>query len=478
MVALQKIGRLTPKPAAKVTSSRLGIGFEKLDRAVFDPEKAYDKLAAIGVKWVRIQSGWQRTERTKGVYDFAWLDGIVDQLLSRGLLPWVNLCYGNALYNEQAKTSFGAVGCPPIIDGEERAAWLRYVTALAVHLRGRVRHFEIWNEPDGNWSWKPNGANATELGEFTKETAKAIRAAVPEAYLIGGVLYAHNATFLNEALQTGMGEHLNAVSFHAYTLSESDIYERVRAIRGLLDQYGLQLDIIQGESGAQSCPFGAGALRYADWTPYSQAKALLRHLVTDLSTEVKFTSYFSCMDMIEALRGKVGDKASYLDYGYFGVLGADFDEDGFSTGDYAPKPAYFALQNLAALFAGEVRRVAPPVTFLREATVKPWVVRDVDFSECHTAGFRLENGTLLYAYWKNSEATTNDFHGTVTLCAGLPADVPVHFIDPMDGAVYALPEGACRDLGHHNYYFPRFVIRDYPLFLAFGELGGLVEEEV
>ena len=58
MQRLQKIGHVTPKNAAQVHSSRLGIGFEKLDRDVFDPEKAYDKVAALGVKWVRIQSGW------------------------------------------------------------------------------------------------------------------------------------------------------------------------------------------------------------------------------------------------------------------------------------------------------------------------------------------------------------------------------------------------------------------------------------
>ena len=89
MFRLQKIANVQPKRASDVKRSRLGIGFEKLDRAVFDPEKAYDKLANIGVKWVRIQSGWARTEKEKGVYDFAWLDGIVDNLIARGLKPWM-----------------------------------------------------------------------------------------------------------------------------------------------------------------------------------------------------------------------------------------------------------------------------------------------------------------------------------------------------------------------------------------------------
>lgn len=72
MDRLTKIGDVRAKSAREVKTSRLGIGFEKLDRAVFDPEKAYEPLAKIGVKYVRIQSGWQRTEREKGKYDFSY----------------------------------------------------------------------------------------------------------------------------------------------------------------------------------------------------------------------------------------------------------------------------------------------------------------------------------------------------------------------------------------------------------------------
>lgn len=472
MVKLEKIGTVRPKAACEISASPLGIGFEKLDRDVFDPEKAYEKLAKIGVKWVRIQSGWQRTEREKGVYDFAWIDSIVDNLIARGMTPWVCLCYGNDLYDERAASVFGAVGCPPIHTEEQRAAWRAYVGAFAAHFRGRVRHYEVWNEPNGQWCWK-HGVNATELGEFTIDTAKAVKAADPDAYLIGGVSCAHDVAFLNRALQTGMGDWLDAVSHHEYTLTETDILEKTRAMRGLLDLYNPRLEIIQGESGSQSRSDGHGALRFADWTPRAQAKELLRHLVTDLAAGVKFTSYFSCMDMIEALRGEVGNKASYLDYGYFGVLGAEFDENGFSSGEYAPKPSYYALQSLAAIFAGHPMPVDPPVTFLRELPVKAWQPRDTEFAECVTAGFRLDSGAWLYAYWKNSDVTTGDFCGTVTLSASFRESLPVHLIDPMDGAVFALPGETCRISAHHNYKLPRFVIRDYPLFLLFGELPEL-----
>ena len=113
MERLKRVGTIEPRCSANIKGSRLGIGMEKLDRDAFDPEKVYDKVAALGVKWVRIQSGWQKTERKEGVYDFAWLDSQVDNLLARGLEPWLCLCYGNEVYDELAKEYFGAVAVLP-----------------------------------------------------------------------------------------------------------------------------------------------------------------------------------------------------------------------------------------------------------------------------------------------------------------------------------------------------------------------------
>ena len=41
MERLQQIGRIAPLHASRIKRSRMGIGFEKLDRKVFEPEKAY-----------------------------------------------------------------------------------------------------------------------------------------------------------------------------------------------------------------------------------------------------------------------------------------------------------------------------------------------------------------------------------------------------------------------------------------------------
>ena len=270
MERLKKAGQLRPADAKEIGWSRLGVGFEKLDRKAFDPENAYQLIADLGVHYIRLQSGWQRTEREKGIYDFAWLDAIVDRFLSQGQEPWIDLCYGNDLYNESARTYYGAVGCAPITSDEEKAAWIRYVETLVGRYRNRVKWYEIWNEADGQWCWK-HGPNAAEFGDFTIATANAIHRADPEAKVIGGVVSWIRMPFLKEMFERGAADAVDAISFHRYKADELSALQEIRALRALINQYNPKVQIIQGESGTQSDSRGAGALRGGSWTELKQA---------------------------------------------------------------------------------------------------------------------------------------------------------------------------------------------------------------
>lgn len=481
---LKKCGVVRAMSAKEIGDSFFGIGFEKLDRNVFDPEKAYDKLAQIGVKLVRLQSGWARTEKEKGVYDFAWLDGIVDNLIARGMKPWICLCYGNALYTPAAEKVFGAVGCPPIATPEERAAWAKYVTALTKHFRSRVSMYEVWNEPDGGWCWK-HGASGAEYGEFVIATAAAVRAGDPEAKVLGGSMCGSNWDWLDKVFSTGAGKVMDFFVYHGYSANELRQPERIREIRAILHCHGLDsLPLIQGETGSPSRDDGFGALRRGAWTQLRQAKVLLRLMFQHIALGVKFTSYFTTVDMIEALNGTVGDKASYLDYGYFGVLAADFDENGFSTGEYTPKMSYRALQVISAVFRDlpEVDGSLPVFeTYPHES---PRTFRQSEpFGKQSWVGFRRANGSAALVYWHPSDPLVMDVDSTMSLKTLLDCS-KVRLIDLMDGTVYELDPGlfskteemaAGRDL-----YVPvegntrltwlcELPLRDYPLALVFGD---------
>ncbi len=467
MERLIKEGKVKAKSASEIKNSRIGIGFEKLDRNVFNPEKAYDKLAAIGAKWVRIQSGWARCEQEKGVYDFAWLDEIVNNLLERGLVPWINLVYGNGLYDEEAAKVFGAVGCPPVKSEEAKRAWADYITALTAHMKGRVTYYEVWNEPDGEWCWK-HGPNGKEYGQFVVDTAIAAKKGDSNAKIIGGAIcMAKPLDFAYDAFSVGMGEHIDALSFHEYVIDETVVFRHVKALRGLCNKFNPNIEIIQGESGSQSRSDGRGAMRKGAWTPRKQAKQLLRHLMADLMTEVKFTSYFSCVDMIEALNGTVGDLASYLDYGYFGVLGADFDEEGRSVGNYTPKPSYYALQTLAAMFSEDAETADLPVIRWAEPSDRLFGM-DCDDASVAECGFKRDNGSAAFVYWNSTNLMTTDFESTVTFyTASLPDKI--RLVDLMDGTVYKLPESILESKGDGKYHIHNLPIKDYPMALTFGD---------
>ena len=82
---------------------------------------------------------------------------------------------------------FGAVGCPPIFNDEQKTAWANYVKAIVSHFDGRVTHWEIWNEADGTHCWK-HGVNPVEYGNFSIDTAKAIHEVSSGATVIGGAV--------------------------------------------------------------------------------------------------------------------------------------------------------------------------------------------------------------------------------------------------------------------------------------------------
>ena len=77
---LKEVGRLAVRNAKDIKSSKWSIGCETLDRdyARWDVMKRF--LGPLGAKRGRLFSGWAKTEREKGKYDFTWLDPQVREI--------------------------------------------------------------------------------------------------------------------------------------------------------------------------------------------------------------------------------------------------------------------------------------------------------------------------------------------------------------------------------------------------------------
>lgn len=443
-LGLEVLGKVRPRSSKSIGGSPLGVGFETLDRKMFEPEPTYPYLAELGAKWARVQTGWCRCEPSKGKYDFAWLDGIVDRLLAMGIQPWFNLGYGNQLYTPEATNQF-AVGWVPLWNEEARQAWLRFVGALAEHFRDRVKHWEVWNEPNHRNFWKPHEADPAEYVKFVRMTAPVIRQAVPGAKIVGPAVW--SPAYFKGCFDLGLGELVDIVSYHWYRATPEDKYEAgVAGCREVLAQHKLNLPLWQGESGCPSQTAGAGALANYPWNEARQARWVVRRTLNDLRLRVDMTSYFHTVDMLYPNEDGTPD-------GRLNSKGL------IRRSDYTPKPAYFAYQCLCALVDAETEWADRPLE------ISGGDERPLDQSALLRAAFT-RGDRPLHAYWLPGDLREETPARTVDLVIpdtpGAVLERPV-LIDPLTATVYRLPQAGRRRGGWEVAGVP---LSDCPLIVA------------
>ena len=245
------LGHVPSKSSRDITESMVGIGFETLDRDTFDPFPIIPLLGKSGIKHARCQTGWIKCEKTPGVYDFGWLDAIVDALLAEGIQPWFSVSFGNPLYTpnhryaelwerytEARKMEIpgharGYVSEVPLLHGEEAmAAFLRYAAALAEHFKGRVTVYEIWNEPEHFWHCNNvdvaarDGAVALARNytELVRRTGEAIRQVDPTVKIAANSCGIGNS-YINELGYCGMGNYIDIYTYHYYGNTPCQYYQ-------------------------------------------------------------------------------------------------------------------------------------------------------------------------------------------------------------------------------------------------------------
>ena len=424
---LKPAGKFVTRPSSAIKASPLSIGYETLDRRHFDPAKTYEYAAKLGVKWARLQTGWARCETEKGKYDFSWLDETVDNLIKIGIRPWFNLGYGNPLYTPKADAT--AVGWVPVFDEEAMKAWLAYTARLADHFKDRVKHWEIWNEPNIKGFWKPGEPDAASYVKLVAQTSPLIRERVPGSVIIGIGLAGTSSGYVKACLESGLAKHVDKISYHPYRPIPEQGYDNdVAKFRDLLKEYGApHIALWQGENGCPSKKGSAGALSQHEWNETRQAKWLLRRILSDLRQEVELTSYFLIVDLI-GYRGKTNLK---------GILRGE---------DYTPKQAYFAYQNLCSLFDSETVRYR----------MKPFRLEGADGVQTCAAGFK-RHGKPLVAYWAVADLMADTPAKQVKAVigehdlAGMPKP---ELLDPLTGQRYAVQS------------LDTLPLADYPLILA------------
>ena len=337
---MKRIGTIQPKSANELGDGGWMIGCECLDRdyANFDEYKEY--LQPLGIKKIRIQSGWAKCEKEKGVYDFSWLDTTVDWANANGFTPMLSVGYGNPIYSD-AK-AHGALSMFPV-EGEYLEAWKKWLDALAKHFAGRITLWETWNEA-GNIP----GVTPKMLADNNILTAEIIRRHNPNAKVTGIVLGWLNdfEAILKELKATGKSELLSSVSVHLYYVNPEQKADDLDAKLKQVAEHLPHAKLIMSESGAPSEMLPSHG--YARWpfTEVSQAKLMLRRMLIDHSRNVD-SSIFSISDMHydKGLESIPFNNAK-------GILAANSAREIIRI-----KRAYYSAQNIVTFFDDTVKVV-------------------------------------------------------------------------------------------------------------------------
>jgi len=126
----------------------------------------------LGLKWLRVNFHnsvliWHYVEQKKGEYVIdPRADTAITEAASHGINVIMGLMYGNWLYADRPQPNFVnrvqpmPFDSPPAPQTEEQIeAYLNYVSVMVNHFKGRVKIWEIWNEPDQDlrYGWGPEG---------------------------------------------------------------------------------------------------------------------------------------------------------------------------------------------------------------------------------------------------------------------------------------------------------------------------------
>lgn len=435
------IGTLVPKSVREIGTSRWTLGCETIDReyANYDSYKEY--LAPLGIKRIRLQGGWARTEKDPGLYDFAWLDHIIDDARSRGLEIWLETSYGNPAYPGGGGRTL-AGGFPSSEEGLR--AWDRWVEAMARRYKGRVRDWSMWNEPNTQ-------KHSKELiTEFNIRTALIIKRIIPDARIAGLILAGvrldiveHFMKTLAERRQLGLFEW---VVYHNYGQNPDAAYPAVIKARDIIRKYSPTMKLWQGESGMQSEWCQSGATSKYPWTELTQAKWDTRRMLGDIGHNADST-VFTAADLDYRT---TPFHNGLVRYGLIKTAGA---AEGYRV--LKVKMAYYAVQNVVSVFNDSTELI--PDYPCQAACAKPLAV----------FGHKLrKGGQQILVFWDKSgtPGNTNDTMPATFRVKGGKFDNPV-WVDVLTGNVYEIPAAKISVAGD-TVTFKDVPVYDAPAFIT------------
>ena len=344
------------RKAALANPCGIQSAFKLSDRSHEDAAPYFLRTAQAGMAWWRLWLRWDDIQNTPAEYHWKGLDDVVAEAEKNGLRLYLNITGGAHSFQKTpwAPGEKWGVMSPGCFAPADRAAWKRFLTALATRYKGRIPAYQIWNEPDARNGLYPFDPRV--YVSILQDSAAALRAADPQALIgLGGFCAAlsgegRGKTNFNQnssAWPAGAFYRLNPqdyydiVDCHFYSISEPGqswdrVYEDVKQTVRYLQTVGedkkslwdSEVSMYSGRVGQNG-----GWANVPCLSENQQANELIKLHVQSLAAGVSRTFWF----------------------GFTGDIGIVND-------NLSPKPAYAAQAFLSSALSGATFLKALPLS--------------------------------------------------------------------------------------------------------------------
>lgn len=248
-------------PASKITSRSFGLHLsapthQPWPTVPFGTIRTWDQWPSVT---------WSSVNPAPGVYQWSRLDNFVTEVAARD----VDIIYTFGVTPRWASVNPSGTGCaygdgtcyPPRVD-----AWAEFLSAITARYRGKIKYWELWNEPNVPAFWAGGTAKLVELAA----------AAYPIVRAGGGTVLspspqgANGHKWLDAYFTAGGSAYVDIVAFHGYIHGPpekivgiiGDIRRVAAGNHGLASKPIWDTEHSWGNSG---WPFGAEPAQQAAW---------------------------------------------------------------------------------------------------------------------------------------------------------------------------------------------------------------------
>ena len=175
-----------------------------------DIDRQLALMQQAGVAWTRFDFEWDQMETAPGVWDFSIFDHIFNTAQAKG----IQLI---AMLPQWGSPSWAGKGYMDPMGAENYAALVSHVVE---HFKGKIRFYELGNEPDISIFWPP-APDAAAYSAYLKAGYQAVKSSDPAAWVLTAGLTENAVSFLTDLYANGAKGYFDYLAFHPYSWPDS-----------------------------------------------------------------------------------------------------------------------------------------------------------------------------------------------------------------------------------------------------------------